>query len=479
MSLRLRLILVLLAVYTVGGYVLIRQALHEIEPRYLEGIEESLVDTSALLASLVEVTTREGSVSDHSLAETVDRAVARGLNADIFGFRKESLGLRFYLTDENGRVLYHSERRDWVGADFSRWNDVHRTLQGAYGARATRDDPDDPATVVLYVASPVRVDGKIAGVLTVGKPTSSVSVFVATARRKIIWGAIIGGFVLLALLLLVAGWVVTPLEKLTAYARRVRDGRKATPPVLPGKTLSGLGRAFDEMREALDGRQYVARTLQTLTHAIKTPLTAIRGAAELLKEPMTEPDREVFLEQILEGTERIRRTVDRMLPLADLESRQELGPAAPVDLESVIRESVDERRPDFNARGIRVIEDLVPGLTVVGDRLLLGEAIGNLLSNSLDFGPAGSRIELHLRREGGDAVVDILDEGPGLPDYALERVFDRFFSLPRPGGGDRSSGLGLSLVSEIAKLHGGVVTLRNREPAGAVARLVLPLDPKR
>ena len=90
--------------------------------------------------------------------------------------------------------------------------------------------------------------------------------------------------------------------------------------------------------------------------------------------------------------------------------------------------------------------------------------------------PAGRAVTLALRVEGHRAIVSVADTGPGVPAYALEKIFDRFYSLPRPDTGRKSSGLGLSIVREIARLHGGEITLANREPgAGALAVLTLPL----
>lgn len=473
MSLRLRLILVLLLVYSVGGYLLIRQALQEVQPRYLESMEESLVDISVILAALVEKTGGGGA----DLAEILKQARSRQLDAAIYGFRKREIDLRVYLTDASGFVMYHSHRPDAVGEDFSAWNDVHFTLAGRYGARTTREKANDPTSIVLYVAAPIVLEGRIAGVLTVGKPASNVAVLVASARKKIVWGAVLGGVLLLAGLLLVAGWVVTPLERLTRFARSVRDGESTRCPDLPGRTLKDLGRSFQEMREALEGRQYVARYLQTLTHAIKTPLTGIRGAAELLREPMAPEDRDVFLTNILDGTERIRDTVDRMLPLAVLEARHGLENREPVDLSERATLVTEELRPDFVSAGMELQMKSADSLSVHGDRLLLKEAIGNLVRNSFEFGSPGTVVTISVLRQSGEAVVEVIDNGPGIPPYALERIFERFFSLPRPGTGNRSSGLGLTLVREIATLHGGSVSLENRKPTGVLARLRFPIDP--
>ena len=112
---------------------------------------------------------------------------------------------------------------------------------------------------------------------------------------------------------------------------------------------------------------------------------------------------------------------------------------------------------------------------VQGDAFLLRQALANLLDNALAFSPWGGRIVLSARSGEGLVVLRVRDAGPGVPDYALERVFERFYSLPAPGSGRRGTGLGLPFVREVVRLHGGRVALRNGEEGGAVATVELPV----
>ena len=115
---------------------------------------------------------------------------------------------------------------------------------------------------------------------------------------------------------------------------------------------------------------------------------------------------------------------------------------------------------------------------VEGDALLLRRAIGNLLDNAIDFSPTGGRVTLQLAvngQRGGSVDIIVRDQGPGIPDYADDKVFERFYSLARPHSQKKSTGLGLAFVKEIAELHRGRVSLRNAgEGVGAVAVLSLP-----
>lgn len=474
MSLRLRLLLVLLAVYAAGGWYLTRKALEQVRPRYLESMEESLVDTSAVLAAFVESEVVEEQVDASALRRAVQAAQGREFEAQIFTLRKTGVDLRIYVTDATGRVVFDSLGRD-EGKDYSRWNDVARTLRGDYGARSTRDVPGDDNTQVIYVAAPIRKDGRIVGVLTVGKPTRGVNELVDAARRKLLFGAAGGGVIVLAIMLVVASWIVAPLERLTSYARAVRDGGRPARPPLPGRTLEDLGAALEEMRDALEGRKHAERYTQALAHEVKAPLAAIRGAAELLGEDMPAEQQRKFLENIRNESARIQEIVDRLLELSSLEARKALAQTESIGARALAEEALGAVRPAAEVAGIELRFEPGTDATLHGERVLLREALVNLLQNATEFSPRGGVVALRLEAAAGRVAFIVEDSGPGVPDYALARVFDRFYSLPRPASGKKSTGLGLALVREIAHLHGGEASLENRPEGGARAVIRLPV----
>jgi two-component system sensor histidine kinase CreC len=471
-SLRLRLLLVLLAIYCAGGYFIGRWTLNQVRPRYLESMEETLVDAAVLLAAQLEtrVTATGPDVAD--LRKAFAGAQRREFEARIFSLRKTGIDLRVYVTDAAGRVRFDSTGRS-EGADFSRWNDVHRTLRGQYGARSTRDVAGDDETQVLYVAAPIHHDGRIVGVVSAGKPARNINALVAVAKQRLLLGFAIGGLLLLVVLLVVAAWVIAPLERLTAYARAVRDGRPAALPPLPGRTLHDLGTAFEEMRDALEGRQHAARYTQAVAHGVKAPLAAIRGAAELLGEDLPAAERTRFLENIRGESARIQQMVDRLLELSSLEARKALSQTEVVAAADLAREAAAAMQPAYAVRQVRLTVE-AGSATVRGERVLLREALVNLLQNALEFSPDGGEVALTVREQDGRVEFAVSDRGPGVPDYALPQVFDRFYSLPRPGGSRKSTGLGLALVREIAHLHGGEAALANRADGGACATLWVP-----
>ena len=464
MSLRLRLLLVLLASYCAGGYFITSWTLEQMRPRYLESMEESLVDTSVLLASPAESQLKDGAPDAGSLDRIFIDAHNRKFEAQIYTLKKTALNLRVYLTDANGRVLFDSDGRD-TGRDYSQWNDVARTLEGKYGARATYERKGDPDSLTFYVAAPVRRGDRVVGVLSVGKPTRAINDLVAAAKKKITIGAALGGFALLLVLLGVLSWVIAPLERLTAYARAVRDGKPARVPSLPGQTLKVLGTAFEEMRDALEGRQHVERYTQALTHEVKAPLAAIRGAAELLGEDMPDEQRRKFLGNIRSESARIQQIVERLLELSSLEARKTLRQTESIDAAELMKEAAAAMGPAYAGARVALKTDDVIAATLRGERVLLREALVNLLQNALDFSPPDGVVKLSATIKSGRVIFSVEDDGPGVPDYALSRVFERFYSLPRPGTSRKSTGLGLALVREIAHLHGGDAALGNKPAA--------------
>ena len=476
MTKRNRVFAAILLAYAIGVALLMWRLLADIDPRYRESAEESLVETAYLIAAQIEQRApMDGSIDTATLVPLFKDLYAREIDAEIFGFRKTRIELRVAVVDAQGRVLFDSLQRA-LGTDYSQWRDIRQALAGRYGARTTPDVADDPRSAVMYVAVPIKHGGtNIVGAVSVGKPVQSFGQFIAAARQKTL---LVGATSVLAVALLVAilsVWLVRPFGLLADYVRYVRAQRAFSLPRLSRRALGTLGAAYNEMRDALAGRNYVADYVQTLTHELKSPLSAIRGAAELLHEPsMPPPDRERFVANIERETARIQELVDRMMELAALESRRALERCAPVAMRALLEERVASARDSGAPRRIRVALHAGAEATVDGDALLLQRAVGNLLDNAIDFSPDGGTVDVSLVAGSRSLDISVRDHGPGIPDYADDKVFEKFYSLARPHNQRKSTGLGLPFVREIAELHGGRVTLRNAEGGGAVAVLSLP-----
>ena len=475
MNIGLRVLLGYFLIVALAALLVGKVFVEQVKPGVRQAMEGTLIDTANTLAELATDDMLAGRMADGAFAQRVRAVQAREVGADIWGFSKQRSGFRVTVTDARGIVVFDSESKD-IGRDNSRWNDVYRTLRGQYGARSTRLDPDDPDSTVMHVAAPIHdAQGRILGVLTVAKPNSAMAPFIARSQKIVArWGFVLMGAALLVGVL-AAWWLSRQLGALRRYADAVTAGERAVQPAAAGE-FGDLGRALHDMREKLEGKQYVEQYVHALTHELKSPLAAIRGAAELLEQPLPEADRQRFVASIAAQGERMAQMVDKLLALAAVEHRQRIEQVQSLDAAVLLHEAADAVRDHAEATGIEVRVEPANGLVLTGDGFLLRQALVNLLDNALDFAPRGSTVDVRALRDGETVRFEVADRGAGVPDYARERVFERFYSLPRPDGGSRSSGLGLPFVAQVAELHGGSTSLAEREGGGGtVAILLLPV----
>ncbi|KRA72976.1 histidine kinase [Lysobacter sp. Root667] len=478
MKIGLRIFLGYFVIVALAALLLTRVFLAEVKPGVRQAMEDTLVDTANVLAELATDDFLAGRINDGNFARRVRELRGRDFGAAIWGFGKRASNYRVYITDARGTVVFDSTGQA-LGRDYSRWNDVYLTLRGRYGARSTAARYDDPNSTVMHVAAPIRDPaGRIIGSLTVAKPNSTIAPFIERSQRVVLrWGGVLMGAALL-IGLIATWWLSRQLNGLRRYAHEVSAGRRAELPAAAGE-FGELGRALESMRTQLEGKQYVEQYVHTLTHEMKSPLAAIRGSAELLETrpgeaPMAEEDRARFAASIRRQSDRLAQMIDKLLALAAVEHRQRLEKPEPVDLAAIAREAAEQCAPRLAQGGLRLTLDLAEDLPLLdGDPFLLRQALVNLIDNAADFSPAQGEIALRLYRDGDAQRVDVGDRGTGVPDFALPRVFERFYSLSRPAGGSRSSGLGLCFVAEVAALHGGHAALSNRDGGGALASLVL------
>ena len=448
----------------------------DVEPQMFQATEEAMVDSAHLFAGLLENDMRDGRLDTARLRRVFDSAHRRAFEAKIYDHVKNHVGLNVYVTDARGTVVFDSDRGKREGLDYAALRDVARTLRGEYGARSTRDDESDAGTSILYVAAPIGDPARPAGVLTVFKPQADALPMIRQRKVVIGWACgLIGGGILF-LIGVVFLWLFRPIGRITDYARAIERGER---PELPktgiGREVNTLARALESMREALEGRRFAERYIQTLTHEMKSPLAAIRGAAELLDEDMPADTRRRFLGNIRAETSRAERMISRLLELAAIESRSRLESAAELDLAAVVTRAIDQAKPLAEIAGI-VLSPAFPDapVPVRGDEFILRAAATNLLENAIDFSPRGGAVEIAVTTADGHARLTVRDHGPGVPDYAKDKVFDRFYSLRHHTSGRKGTGLGLTLVKEAAELHGGTVDLSPAPGGGTVATLVLP-----
>ncbi len=435
----------------------------------MEAVEESLNDTAHLLASLLE---RELSQTNDSLEKISERVFSpimrtttqKDLNSKIFEITKKKVDLQLYVTNERGIVIYDSEKLK-KGQDYSKKNDVYLTLQGKYGARSSLLFGSEKG---LFIAAPIRNSGKIIGVLTVIKPKKSLIPFIESTRKKF-WNLSL--YVALSIIILfisILYFLFSPIRKLSEYVSALRFQKRIPFPKISVPEIRGLGEEMDRLFRELAGKEYVENYVQSMTHEIKSPLSSLLASSELIIE---NPDRlESLISNIqLEG-KRIQTILEKLLELSSLENQSQLEKTPNLNLQDIVQETVVSSISEAVRKKIK-LKELTETVYVEGNFFFLGMALRNLVQNALDFSNSDSEITVRCGKKNGFPFLEVEDSGPGIPSYALERIFEKFYSLPRPDTGRKSSGLGLAFVREIAKLHDADLEVKNGTSIGVVARI--------
>ncbi|WP_430461320.1 two-component system sensor histidine kinase CreC [Thalassolituus sp. LLYu03] len=457
MSLSQRIFIAYIVFVALCSYAILHIIREEIKPAVSQATEENLVDTANLLAEFLRQPLLENRLRSVDILSILNAYGQRNPAAKIGDVQKSAVYNRVYVTDAAGIVLLDSDGRA-TGEDYSRWNDVYLTLRGQYGARSSSDD--NPAFSVMYVAAPIRNGDELIGVVSVGKSTSTLKPYVDYIRQRLT-GLTLA--VLLAGLLgggLFSWWLSRELRRLREYAINVSQNQKAVLPRSPSHELRQLGEALESMREQLDGKAYIERYVQTLTHELKSPITGIRAAAELLQSPMPDSTRTKFLTHIENDSQRLLQLTEKLLQLSQLEQQQVLREDQAIDDQQLLNDVCAAYSARLMQKNIRLIRK-TPGLQLHGDYFLLRQALSNLFDNALDFTPQQGEIHLSTEVDAGGQNIHLFNQGPAIDQFALPRLSERFYSLPRPDSGKKSSGLGLSLVQEVMALHHGQLIICN------------------
>ena len=277
-----------------------------------------------------------------------------------------------------------------------------------------------------------------------------------------------------------------------ALAGTATDGRELTLPQEPGAIF--VARSAPVASAATRGAVVVLHDISDLrradqvrrdfvanvSHELRTPLTAVRGYVEALLDGVPDPAQSRrFLETIARHTLRMERLVRDLLRLARLDAGQESLDRVPCRLDALFTGVETDLAEAAAARVVSVRRDLAPDAgTVTGDPAKLHDALRNLLENAVNYSPDGGTIFLASRREGRQIRITVTDQGPGIPEADLHRVFERFYRVDKArsrGGRDPGgTGLGLAIVKHLVELHGGKVRAGNSPAGGAVMTVELP-----
>ena len=213
-----------------------------------------------------------------------------------------------------------------------------------------------------------------------------------------------------------------------------------------------------------------------VSHELRTPLTSVIGYLELLADMQPPDAARHFLEVAMRSSERLQRLVGDLLFMAELEAGRLGLEEGEVDLNAVVAEAVETAATRGRGQGITLELTAEQAAVCSGDRDRLAQVVDNLLSNALKYTPEGGKVDVTLRSDGGGAVIEVADNGVGIPAEEQSRLFERFFRASSateqatPG-----VGLGLTIVKAIVEGHGGRISIHSEQDVGTTARVELPV----
>jgi heavy metal sensor kinase len=282
---------------------------------------------------------------------------------------------------------------------------------------------------------------------------------------------------LIVVVALTGGWLATqsalfPIRRLSqAVQRIISTGRTdaRVPPAGTGDALDELTSLFNTMLDKIEGLVTAMRgALDNVSHDLRTPLTRLRGTAELaLASP---PDLDRYREALadcVEESDRVLVMLNTLMDISEAESGTMQLQRETVALSDVVARAVDLYRDVADAKGVTLVVEASEEVSVVADRTRLEQVAANLIDNAVKYTPPGGRVDVEVRREAGAAILRVRDTGPGIPADELPRIFERLFRGDRSRA-ERGLGLGLSLVRAIVEAHGGTVSVESEPGKGSV-----------
>lgn len=359
--------------------------------------------------------------------------------------------------------------------------EIQEALEGRYGAM-TRISTGGQRSVTLYSAIPIRSEGSVVGAVLVSQSTYRILRDLYELRLEIFTVFLVSLAVAIALSLLASTTIAAPVRKLCRQAREILDHQGR----LRGHIrfnrrrdeIGDLSRSLEEMTRKLQGHiEFVESFASDISHEFKNPLASIRSAGEMIARTKSGQDRDRFLALIQKEVARMQHLLGAVREISLLDAQLEEEERASVEVGQILKRVVE-------AHGLRggstvrvTISQNTGPITVSMAPERLVQVLENLLENALSFSPPDGEVRIDLCRDRGQGVIGFEDEGPGIPEQHLEKIFDRFFSF-RPAeesSGSASSkprhlGLGLAIVKAIVEGYGGSVKAENRAVIGARLR---------
>lgn len=353
------------------------------------------------------------------------------------------------------------------------YQEVQRALAGAAGTQV-RVSTDGQTTV--FAAAPIQRGKLVRGALLLSTQEGDVDRIIADERWDYVLVFLVAAGVMIVLSMLLAGTIAEPVRKLSEAADRVRRGTRARQEIPDfsdrSDEIGHLSASLREMTGALYSRiEAIERFAADVAHELKNPLTSLRSAVETLPLARNPDSQKRLLDIILHDVKRLDRLITDISDASRLDAELQRIESAPIELGGLLGTIVGMRNDvarEGDAHVLLHVESTgKPPRTpmVKGHDSRLVQVFDNLIDNAQSFSPPGGNVRVTCIQEGNEVVVTVDDDGPGIPDHALERVFERFYTDRPEHGFGQNSGLGLSISKQIIEAHNGSIHAENREDA--------------
>ena len=453
-----------------------------------ESAKSVLVEVSSLMSRVASQNNKDGEI-DLETFETLIVNYLRSQRNTIDKNNPQKLeNLAIYVTDKDGLLVLDS-RGLTLGKDMRDANEVESALSGvtdstsvvmeeAAGSKKARGAVIEYflKSRFLNASNPIYGNnGEIIGTVVVVAP------LIDLMGESYLLRFIFYIFVISLLFGFLGSYRISRnINRIQKYTSNLFGGEDVLMPDLNNQ-FNKLARTIRDARADVELKDDVEQYIDTLAHELRTPITGIQLTAENLLTPMSDKQRKRFVENILESNRHMDILVNRLLELSRIERREALKNVEMLNIKEAVNTvlKAPSRVKTILDKDLNIDIQISSNATLNGEKILLEQAIGNIVNNALDFSPASGKITIKASQTNNAITIIVLDDGAGIPPQVINKLFTRFFSVTRPDTGARGNGLGLRFVRKIMKLHGGEVSLQNRFiQQGAEARLRFPLSVK-
>ena len=454
----------------------------------LESAKSVMVEVSSLMSRVASQNNKDGEIDLETFESLIVNYLRSQKNTIDPNSNQKLENLAIYVTDKDGLLVLDS-RGLILGKDMRAYNEVDSALSGSH---------DITRVVVEEIPGPKKSRGVVAEYLYKSRFLNASNPIYGNN------GEILGAVVVVAplmdlldqnyllqfifyifLISLIFGAlgsyrISRNIKRVEKYTTSLFNGEDVVMPDLNNQ-FNKLAKTIENARAEVELKDDVEQYIDTLAHELRTPITGIQLTAENLLTPMSDEQRKRFIENILDSNKHMDLLVNRLLDLSRIERRETLKATESLNILQVVNNvlKAPSRAKNISEKKLNIVLEISKKSLLKAEKILLEQAIGNIVNNALDFSPKSGTITIKASETNAAISIIVLDDGPGIPPHVLSKLFTRFFSVSRPDTGIRGNGLGLRFVRKIMQLHGGDVTLQNRFiQQGAEAKLRFPINTK-